>query len=248
MCQGTPCRGSGCGIPDFPSTCASAIGSSTPSTWPPGSENPPTPAFVAAAGSESYCTLASPAYQACQGTPQHPDELVSHDCVNVRLRKSHHLLCWLFRIGAVEITSKAGIAIDNSDGVSAVLAARGGVAAFRPRTSPRPIPSAADWCRSLQSLHRSAQASRPFGHRVGAASPNVKALLTVLAKLSMSLPLWVEVFVIGSLIFTRIASNSYFGGDFGLERTRLRSSSQQRSEKIRRHSRAPDILGTCRRR
>uniref|UniRef100_UPI00384D8F47 LysR substrate-binding domain-containing protein n=1 Tax=Microvirga lenta TaxID=2881337 RepID=UPI00384D8F47 len=115
------------------------------------------------------CTLASPAYPARRGMPQHPDELVRHDCVNVHLQNSGCLLRWSFRISArmIEIM-KAGITVDNSDGVLAELAVGAG-SASRPRTSPHPMSSAAKWGQSVQSSPWSARASQPYGPRAGAA-------------------------------------------------------------------------------
>jgi DNA-binding transcriptional LysR family regulator len=75
------------------------------------------------------CAFASPDYLARRGVPQHPDELVDHECVNFRYQSSGLALRWPFRIGerVVEITPSPGITVDVSDAVAAVLAAGGGI-------------------------------------------------------------------------------------------------------------------------
>jgi DNA-binding transcriptional LysR family regulator len=75
------------------------------------------------------CAFASPAYLERRGTPRHPDDLVRHDCVNFRYQNSGQALRWPFRVGGriVEITPPAGIVVDVSDAVAAVLAASGGI-------------------------------------------------------------------------------------------------------------------------
>lgn len=75
------------------------------------------------------CAFASPDYLARRGTPLHPDDLPSHDCVNFRYQSSGQPLRWPFRIGGrvVEIAPPAGITVDVSDGVAAAVAAGGGI-------------------------------------------------------------------------------------------------------------------------
>jgi DNA-binding transcriptional LysR family regulator len=75
------------------------------------------------------CAFASPDYLARRGVPQHPDELVDHECVNFRYQSSGLALRWPFRIGerVVEITPNPGITVDVSDAVAAALAAGGGI-------------------------------------------------------------------------------------------------------------------------
>ncbi|MBP2302463.1 LysR family transcriptional regulator [Azospirillum picis] len=79
--------------------------------------------------SQRLCAFASPDYLARRGVPQHPDELVNHDCVNFRYQSSGQALRWPFRIGdrVVEITPPTGIVIDVSDAVASTLAAGGGI-------------------------------------------------------------------------------------------------------------------------
>lgn len=80
-------------------------------------------------GSQRVCAFASPGYLARRGVPRHPDELAGHDCVNFRYQSSGQALRWPFRIGGrvVEVVPPAGIVVDVSDAVAAVLAAGGGI-------------------------------------------------------------------------------------------------------------------------
>ena len=75
------------------------------------------------------CAFASPAYLKRRGTPQHPDDLIHHDCVNFRFQSTGQPLRWPFRIGGrtVELTPNAGIVTDFSDAVAAILVAGGGI-------------------------------------------------------------------------------------------------------------------------
>lgn len=75
------------------------------------------------------CAFASPDYLARRGTPRHPDELVQHDCVNFRYQSSGQSLRWPFRVGerTLEVMPDAGVTVDVSDAVAAVLAAGGGI-------------------------------------------------------------------------------------------------------------------------
>lgn len=75
------------------------------------------------------CAYASPAYLERRGTPEHPDDLVHHDCVNFRYQSSGQVLRWPFRIGGrvAEVTPDPRITVDASEGVAAVLVAGGGI-------------------------------------------------------------------------------------------------------------------------
>jgi DNA-binding transcriptional LysR family regulator len=75
------------------------------------------------------CAFASPAYLAARGTPGHPDELATHDTVNLRYRSSGQLFRWPFRIGEreIEIVPSSGIVADASEAVMAALVAGGGI-------------------------------------------------------------------------------------------------------------------------
>jgi DNA-binding transcriptional LysR family regulator len=74
-------------------------------------------------------TYASPAYLAARGTPQRPDDLADHDCVNLRYQTSGQALRWQFKVGnrKVDFTPDAAIVVDVSDVVVEVLAAGGGI-------------------------------------------------------------------------------------------------------------------------
>ncbi|KNY22402.1 LysR family transcriptional regulator [Methylobacterium sp. ARG-1] len=75
------------------------------------------------------CAVASPAYLKRRGTPQHPDDLVHHECVNFRFQSTGQALRWPFRIGerTVELAPNAGIVTDFSGAVAAILVAGGGI-------------------------------------------------------------------------------------------------------------------------
>ncbi|MCF4124408.1 LysR family transcriptional regulator [Methylobacterium sp. SyP6R] len=75
------------------------------------------------------CAFASPGYLARRGVPEHPDDLVRHECVTFRFQSTGQELRWPFRIGGrtVEVTPRAGIVTDFSDAVAAILVAGGGI-------------------------------------------------------------------------------------------------------------------------
>jgi DNA-binding transcriptional LysR family regulator len=72
---------------------------------------------------------ASPAYLATHGIPQHPDELDSHETVNLRYQSSGQVFRWPFRIGEkeVEIVPSSAVIVDASEGVLAAIAAGAGI-------------------------------------------------------------------------------------------------------------------------
>lgn len=75
------------------------------------------------------CAFASPGYLERMGIPQSIEELSGHECVNFRYQSSGQSLCWPFQVAErmMEFTPNAGIVVDASDGVPAVLAAGGGI-------------------------------------------------------------------------------------------------------------------------
>lgn len=72
---------------------------------------------------------ASPGYLAARGTPQRPEEVADHDCVNFRFQNSGQLLSWAFTVGErkLELRPPASIVVDVSDAVVEMLAAGGGI-------------------------------------------------------------------------------------------------------------------------
>ncbi|MDO1583775.1 LysR family transcriptional regulator [Rhizobium oryzicola] len=72
---------------------------------------------------------ASPAYLEERGVPQHPDELESHDTVNLRYQSTGQMFRWPFRIGGreIELLPKSGILVDASEAVVAALVAGAGI-------------------------------------------------------------------------------------------------------------------------
>src|SRR5581483_10260120 len=75
------------------------------------------------------CAFASPAYLAARGKPTHPDELTTHDTVNLRYQSSGQIFRWPFRVGEreVEIVPASSIIADASEAVVATLVAGGGI-------------------------------------------------------------------------------------------------------------------------
>lgn len=79
--------------------------------------------------SAKVSAFASPAYLAARGTPQRPEDLKHHDCVNFRYQASGQLMRWVFKAGSrtLEFTPDAAIVVDVSDAVVEVIAAGGGI-------------------------------------------------------------------------------------------------------------------------
>ncbi|MFA9217799.1 MAG: LysR family transcriptional regulator [Sphingomonadaceae bacterium] len=75
------------------------------------------------------CVFAAPSYLAKRGRPTMVDELLEHECVNFRYQSSGQLLRWPFQVAGrtVEMAPNAGIIIDTTEGLMAVLLAGGGV-------------------------------------------------------------------------------------------------------------------------
>lgn len=77
----------------------------------------------------TLCCFASPDYLAKRGTPQHPDELVEHETVNLRYQSSGQTLRWPFRIGdkEIELLPSSPVVVDASEAVLAAMAAGAGI-------------------------------------------------------------------------------------------------------------------------
>lgn len=75
------------------------------------------------------CAFASPAYLERCGTPMHPDELASHDIVNLRYRSTGQTLRWPFDVNGrrVEMLPRANIITDVSEAVLAAVIGGGGI-------------------------------------------------------------------------------------------------------------------------
>lgn len=78
-------------------------------------------------GEQHMVVVASPAYLRARGTPRHPDELASHDCLAFRLPSSGRLRPWQFGTGrqAIEHAPQARCVFD--DGEALVEAAACGM-------------------------------------------------------------------------------------------------------------------------
>ncbi|WP_321846943.1 LysR family transcriptional regulator [Burkholderia cepacia] len=75
------------------------------------------------------CAFASPGYLRDRGVPQHPNDLLQHDCVNFRYQSTGQESAWPFDVGGklVEFTPASGLIIDVSDAIAATLAAGAGI-------------------------------------------------------------------------------------------------------------------------
>ena len=72
---------------------------------------------------------ASPDYLARRGTPEHPDELVQHETVNLRYQNTGQTLRWPFRIAdkEIEMLPSSPVVVDASEAVLAAMAAGAGI-------------------------------------------------------------------------------------------------------------------------
>ena len=75
------------------------------------------------------CAFASPSYLAKRGMPIRPEDLLSHDTVNLRYQSNGQPFHWPFRSGhrAMEVVPNSAIHADASDAVLALLAAGAGI-------------------------------------------------------------------------------------------------------------------------
>lgn len=75
------------------------------------------------------CAFASPEYLEERGVPQHPNDLLRHDCVNFRYQSTGQEAAWPFNVEGklVEVTPASSLIIDVSDAIAATLAAGAGI-------------------------------------------------------------------------------------------------------------------------
>jgi DNA-binding transcriptional LysR family regulator len=137
------------------------------------------------------CVYASPGYLARRGSPDHPDELVGHECVNLRFQSSGQSFRWPFLVDGrvVEITPEPGLTVDAADGVAAAVAAGGGVG-MSPTYIAAPYVARGELVPVLApfSVERtSLTALWPENRR---SSPNVKAFVSFLAEIFPSPAPW----------------------------------------------------------
>ncbi len=71
------------------------------------------------------CAFASPEYLRERGVPQHPNDLLRHDCVNFRYQSTGQEAIWPFDVGGklVEFAPPLALIIDVSNSIAATLAA-----------------------------------------------------------------------------------------------------------------------------
>ncbi|MDG3442497.1 LysR family transcriptional regulator [Nitrospirillum amazonense] len=135
-------------------------------------------------GPYRLCAYASPDYLSRRGTPQHPDQLADHECVNFRFQSSGQSLRWPFRIGEriVELTPNAGVTVDASDGVSAVLVGGGGIGISATYIAA-PHVARGELVPILEAYSVERTAVTALWPESRRGSPNVKAFLSFLADL-----------------------------------------------------------------
>ncbi|MYN28243.1 LysR family transcriptional regulator [Duganella levis] len=127
------------------------------------------------------CAFASPAYLAARGTPQHPDDLAQHDCVNFRFQSSGQLLKWPFMLHGrvMEVTPSSWAVVNASDAVAEMVAGQGGIGmsptyvAARYVARGELVPVLADYAVDRSTI----TALWPQSRR---GNPNVKAFLSFL--------------------------------------------------------------------
>lgn len=72
---------------------------------------------------------ASPDYLARYGAPEHPDELVGHETINLRYQSTGQMFRWPFQIGEkeIEIVPSSPVIVDSSEAVIAAMTASAGI-------------------------------------------------------------------------------------------------------------------------
>ena len=137
------------------------------------------------------CAFASPDYLARRGTPQHPDDLAGHDCVNFRFQSSGQAFRWPFMIDdrELEILPDAGIITDVSDAVSAVIAAGGGIG-ITPTFVAAPHVRRGEFVPLLREYFRPRSTITALWPESRRSSPNVKAFIAHLLDVFASPTPW----------------------------------------------------------
>jgi DNA-binding transcriptional LysR family regulator len=137
------------------------------------------------------CAFAAPGYLERHGTPQHPDDLVHHDCVNFRFQSTGQALRWPFRVGGrtVELTPNAGIVTDFSDAVAAMLVADGGIG-ISPTYIAAPYVARGALVPVLKAFAVERSAITALWPESRRGNPNVKAFLAFLAEVFPSPAPW----------------------------------------------------------
>ncbi|WP_447042682.1 substrate binding domain-containing protein [Vreelandella sp. H-I2] len=72
---------------------------------------------------------ASPDYLARYGAPEHPDELVEQETINLRYQSTGQMFRWPFQIGEkeIEIVPSSPVIVDSSEAVIAAMTASAGI-------------------------------------------------------------------------------------------------------------------------
>lgn len=72
---------------------------------------------------------ASPEYLACCAPPQHPDDLIGHQTINLRYQNTGQLFRWPFRVGEreIEIVPSSTVIVDASEAAIAAMTAGAGI-------------------------------------------------------------------------------------------------------------------------
>jgi DNA-binding transcriptional LysR family regulator len=128
------------------------------------------------------CAFAAPGYLARRGTPQRPEDLTKHDCVNFRFQSSGQAFRWPFMRGErpLEFIPDAGIVTDNSDAVAAVIAAGGGIG-ITPTFVAAPYVRRGELVLLLSEFLRPRSSITALWPESRRGSPNVKAFIAHLA-------------------------------------------------------------------
>lgn len=137
------------------------------------------------------CAFASPDYLARRSTPQRPEDLARHECVNFRFQSSGQTFRWPFMIGErpLEMIPDAGIVTDASDAVAAAVAAGGGIG-ITPNFVAAPYLRRGELVPLLGEFLRPRSTITALWPESRRASPNVRAFVAYLADVFASPTPW----------------------------------------------------------